>query len=321
MTNSFKALFLVFFPSILCAEPSEKLIFQGKTIKEWTEQLLKSTKTKDREEAALTLGELGPKAKDAVPSLILALKDNSRKLNMQVVDALARIGPDAKSAIPALKNLSNQTKSKRTRQMILQAIQDIERTSTKWTIERLNDFGIHLKEPSEELVDQLELPKGQGLVIEHLEKMTMAEKVGIKLHDILLEINEQHIPDNLPDFLKLLESIKPNQDIKMSLLRRGSFVTLKAFKFPTWIPPLEEKPSLLRETYIIQVREDSFTGRYRRGRESVTVEGKFENRKPIATSINIFLDSIKEKYRNIDDMPAKYKKYVRKLMPMGLFRR
>lgn len=322
MTNSFSTLFLVFFPPMLCAEPAEKLIFQGKTLKEWTEQLLKANKSKDREDAALILGELGPKAKEVVPSLINVLKDDTTtRLKMQVINALARIGPGAKEAIPILKEMSQETKSKRNKQVILQAIQDIERAATKWTLERVNDFGIHLKEPSEELVNQLELPKEQGLVVEHLEKLTPAEKVGMKVYDVLLEINEQRVPNNLPDFLKLLESIKAKADINISLLRRGNFVDLKAFKFPDWIPPLEEKNPILRETYLIQVREDTFVGRYRRGRESITVEGKFENNKPIANSINVFFEKVKEKYNSVDDMPQKYRKVVRKLLPMGGYRR
>jgi HEAT repeat protein/beta-lactamase regulating signal transducer with metallopeptidase domain len=48
-------------------------------------------------------GEMGPKAKAAVPALIEALKDNETQ--SEAVAALSAIGPDAKAAVPVLKDL------------------------------------------------------------------------------------------------------------------------------------------------------------------------------------------------------------------------
>jgi HEAT repeat protein len=51
--------------------------------------------------AALALGEMGPKAKPAVPGLTSAVKDERAEVRHEALAALAKIGPDAASAAPA----------------------------------------------------------------------------------------------------------------------------------------------------------------------------------------------------------------------------
>ena len=55
-----------------------------------------------RAAAAWDLIYLGPAAKDAVPSLIAALKDDDLFVRLEAAVALGHIGPEAAAAIPAL---------------------------------------------------------------------------------------------------------------------------------------------------------------------------------------------------------------------------
>ena len=48
------------------------------------------------------LGEIGPVAKDAVPALIIALKDKDKQVRGNAAVALGKVGPSAKDAVPAL---------------------------------------------------------------------------------------------------------------------------------------------------------------------------------------------------------------------------
>ena len=62
-----------------------------------------------RAAAAWDLLQLGPAAKDAVPSLIAALKDDDFFVRLNAAAAFGQIGPQAASAIPALISaLTNQ---------------------------------------------------------------------------------------------------------------------------------------------------------------------------------------------------------------------
>jgi HEAT repeat protein len=57
--------------------------------------------------AAAALGELGSKAKAAVPVLVRALKDPHVHIRKLAALALGDIGPDAKLAVPALSEALN----------------------------------------------------------------------------------------------------------------------------------------------------------------------------------------------------------------------
>jgi HEAT repeat protein len=65
-------------------------------------QRLKDEDPISRDNAAIDLGDFGPRAKEAVPALITALKDNDRLVRGQSAVALGEIGPEAKAAAPAL---------------------------------------------------------------------------------------------------------------------------------------------------------------------------------------------------------------------------
>jgi hypothetical protein len=70
------------------------------------------------EAAAEALGKIGPLAKDAVPTLVEALKVKNRlewgeaqkkeRLRVEVAKALGRIGPAARAALPALRKASKE---------------------------------------------------------------------------------------------------------------------------------------------------------------------------------------------------------------------
>ncbi len=53
--------------------------------------------------AALALGKIGPGAKDAVPALIDAMKGGDWDMRCCAAEALGQIGPGAKAAVPALE--------------------------------------------------------------------------------------------------------------------------------------------------------------------------------------------------------------------------
>jgi len=62
-----------------------------------------------RKDAAFALGRIGPRAKDAVPSLIRSLKDENKHVRREAVWALGAIGPSAKAAVPALTKAIDDT--------------------------------------------------------------------------------------------------------------------------------------------------------------------------------------------------------------------
>jgi len=81
---------------------TEEPKFRGHPMRFWIEKL------QDRDDdlrgwAIRTVGEIGPAAKETVPLLRKALKEETRtEMRMWTAQALGRIGPDAKEAVPEL---------------------------------------------------------------------------------------------------------------------------------------------------------------------------------------------------------------------------
>src|SRR5262245_39052081 len=78
------------------AQEKKEPSFEGKSLSEWV-KLLKSPKAEVRGEAARALGQIGPKAKSAVPALIDALKDKNEGVRNDAAVALGAIGPEARA--------------------------------------------------------------------------------------------------------------------------------------------------------------------------------------------------------------------------------
>jgi hypothetical protein len=63
---------------------------------------LKSANPSTRVTAAMTLGKMGPGAKEAVPGLAEAVGDRDLNVRYYAAEALEAVGPGAKAAVPAL---------------------------------------------------------------------------------------------------------------------------------------------------------------------------------------------------------------------------
>jgi len=93
-------------------------------------------------------------------------------------------------------------------------------------------LGVLLKEPSTTLVDQLDLPKGQGIVIEEVSFDSAAAKAGLKSNDILLELNGKNVSNNVADVVKMIHEIKANTPVDAVVLRKGTRETIKGISLP-----------------------------------------------------------------------------------------
>ena len=63
------------------------------------------------------------------------------------------------------------------------------------------------------MVDQLDLPKDQGLVVEELKDDAAGAKGGLKRHDVILEIDGKPVSSDLREFQKQLANIKADKAV------------------------------------------------------------------------------------------------------------
>jgi len=93
-------------------------------------------------------------------------------------------------------------------------------------------LGIMVAKPSDTLVDQLGLTKGKGLVIQDVRPDSAADKAGLKTHDVIVEWNGKPVPDEVPDFVRLVDEVKPNTPVDAVVVRKGQQQTVKGITLP-----------------------------------------------------------------------------------------
>jgi beta-lactamase regulating signal transducer with metallopeptidase domain len=213
-------------------------------------------------------------------------------------------------------------------------------------------LGVIIDEPSPTLVSQLDLPKGQGLVIEEVQGESPAFKAGLKQHDILLEFNGKPVPSEPEEFTKLVAEVKAKTPVDAVVLRKGKKETIKSItmaemkepanNFPGFpgnnlpnfgvvAPPLQAIPApiapggnfgfgagagqgVMTTTFR---NNDNFTTRHQEGSLVITVTGKVADGKAKVNEIKVQDGAESHKYESVDKVAEQYRDKVKNLVDMS----
>ncbi len=93
-------------------------------------------------------------------------------------------------------------------------------------------LGVHAEKPSDALADQLDLPKGQGLVVVQVVAGSAAAKAGLKPNDVLLELAGKTVPNEPAGLAKIVAALKTKEPVEAVVLRKGKKETLKGLALP-----------------------------------------------------------------------------------------
>ncbi len=99
----------------------------------------------------------------------------------------------------------------------------IARTQT----EKSTYLGVAVANVDETLRAQLKLAKGAGLKIEEVSPSSPADKAGLKAHDVLEKLNDQLL-FNTDQLTSLVRSLKPGDQVTLSIIREGKARTIEA---------------------------------------------------------------------------------------------
>jgi HEAT repeat protein len=109
----FFTLLVAAFVAAGCAKV-EPALSGGQPVSYWVEAL-QSKDAKERQKAALKLGNVGPGDAAVVPALLGALKDPAAEVRRETIVALVKCGADARPALPALANLRQSDRDPKVR--------------------------------------------------------------------------------------------------------------------------------------------------------------------------------------------------------------
>jgi hypothetical protein len=198
-------------------------------------------------------------------------------------------------------------------------------------------LGAQIRKPSSTLADQLDLPKGQGQVLEEVGANSAAAKAGLKQHDILLELAGKPVPSNPTEFTSMLKEVKPNTPVDAVVMRKGRKENVKGLSLPeakavAQVPNFPGMPLLPRvdvpplalpglrglaglngNTNISRVN-DEFTAKHSSGDVKITVKGKIDQGKAKASEITVESNGQSKTYESVEKVPAEHKEAVEKLL-------
>ncbi len=98
-------------------------------------------------------------------------------------------------------------------------------------------MGVIVAPTGETLADQLNLKKGQGLVVVEVRQDSAAAKAGLKAHDVLVEMDGKPVPDNVREFAQMVGEIKANAPVDVVVIRKGKQETVKGLSLPEATEP------------------------------------------------------------------------------------
>jgi hypothetical protein len=213
-------------------------------------------------------------------------------------------------------------------------------------VEQANRLGAELQKPSRTLVDQLDLPEKQGIVLKNVKGDSAAAKAGMKSNDILLELNGKAVPSEVDDFIKQLNDLKKDTAVDGVVLRKGKRETIKGLKLGDVPAPVNRFGGLgglggnLPNIQILPMQQmlplqqlpafggaqrgvnmstsrgpdGAFTTKYKEGDVAITINGKMENKKADVGSIEIRDGGQTSKYKSVDEVPEELRDDVRALI-------
>jgi hypothetical protein len=100
-------------------------------------------------------------------------------------------------------------------------------------------LGVRIERPSPTLVDQLNLPDDQGIVVLEVYPETPAAKAGLRANDILLEVAGKPVANEVIALQLMIRDIKPDEKVDMVVLRKGKKETIKEVTLPMPKPEAE----------------------------------------------------------------------------------
>jgi hypothetical protein len=196
-------------------------------------------------------------------------------------------------------------------------------------------LGVSLDKPSPIVAEQLDLPKGQGLVVRQVMPNSPAAKGGIKSNDILMEFAGKKVADNPMEMAQIVKDVKADSPVDAVVLRKGKRETIKGIILPEikpFTPPgfgggIGGKDFLIpgpfgagmKGTVTTVIRtDDSVRINHGHGKLHVNVVGKVEDGKTKVTSIHIQDGAgAGHSYKTVDEVPEQHRELVRGLLRMA----
>lgn len=213
---------------------------------------------------------------------------------------------------------------------------------TAWRVEAGSvRFGTVVSPVTEELAEQFELKKGQGVIVREVVPGTAAEKAGVKKNDVIVQFAGNEVGGDAAKFAELVGKTKPGEKVDVVIIRKGKKETLKGVDLPDLKRTrLEVRPGggdfgggpevfrfrsgseggrrMTFEKMSVRVSNEDFEIDASKGDTTYRVSGKVENGAASPSKIQIVSgnragDKVAD-YKKLADVPEEHRAAVRQLL-------
>jgi beta-lactamase regulating signal transducer with metallopeptidase domain len=181
-------------------------------------------------------------------------------------------------------------------------------------------LGVRVERPDAILADQLSLPPDQGLVVELVQPDSPAARAGIKINDVLLELNARPVSSDPRELARMLDELRTGVPVDVLVLRKGQKHTLRGLTLPETRPGRRPAPRLPlpvpatgHATSTLR-QGDRFTTRLRESGLIITVSGAVSGRKVQVTEIRIEENGTVAVYTSLEEAAEEYHDRIRRLI-------
>jgi hypothetical protein len=218
-------------------------------------------------------------------------------------------------------------------------------------------LGVKLAKPVEALADQLNLPRGHGLVVTEVKKDSPAGAGGLKVNDVIVKVQDKAVSEDVEAFFKQLGDRK---EVDLVVLRKGKEETVRGLKLPTtgtvlnftkdrpggqpgfqvvpfpggnvpgagMFPPgvfqpwaqqggLPGAPGQQGVMTTTFRTNERFNTRHQEGNLIITVTGKMEKGSTVVQEIQVQDGQVVNRYESVDRVPAAYRDKVHHLLKVS----
>jgi len=190
-------------------------------------------------------------------------------------------------------------------------------------------LGVSVDRPSDILADQLDLPRGEGLIITDVVAKSVADKAGFKTNDILLELNKKPVKSDPVEFARQIMEMKGEAAFDVVVLRKGKKMTMKDVKLPepqrveslrpAFPPgpgfPFRGGPGTSMTT--VMRDKETFNANHREGSLSIRLIGKMADGKVQVERIHIQDGPQVNTYESLEAVPAEQRDRVNRLLDIA----
>jgi beta-lactamase regulating signal transducer with metallopeptidase domain len=189
-------------------------------------------------------------------------------------------------------------------------------------------LGVRVAPPEDDLADQLNLARGQGLVVEDVRPDSPAARAGLRVHDLLLTLDGKPVPTEVRRFARLVEELRADVPVDAVVLRKGKRQTLAGLVLPGAPPagrPLPPRPSGPRSpafapaggvTSVLH-NGDRVTIHFQQEPVSITITGTMAGGEVRVAEVLVQIGGVATRYPSLDRVPQPYRGQARLLIELG----